>query len=408
MKRALFIGLVWPEPTSSAAGWRILQLIKLFQRQYEVHFASSASKSIYSYRLSDIGVTEHTILLNDSSFDHFVKDLQPDIVVFDRFMIEEQYGWRVTRSYPQAIQILDTEDLHLLRMARSEAYKKNSPIDLCNDTAIREIAAIYRSDLSLIISEAETHLLKNEFGISEQLIYFLPFCEETITATHISALLPFEERKDFVFIGNFIHEPNWKTVKILKQDIWPCIRRELPQAELHIYGAYTPPKALQLHNPKTGFLIKGRADDARSTLGQYRILLAPIPIGAGLKGKFVDAMYSGTPSVSSTVGAEGMVSEGLWNGFIANSTTEFVHQALTLFQCKEDWLQAQKNGFTLFNEAFANPRPASKLLKVCEHLHQNLEDHRRKNFIGQMLRHHTLQATRYLSLWIEEKNKGAH
>jgi len=408
VKRVLFIGLVWPEPTSSAAGWRILQLIKLFQQQYEVHFASSASKSEYSYPLSDLGITEHTILLNDSSFDYFIQDLRPDIVIFDRFMIEEQYGWRVTRSCPQTVQILDTEDLHLLRAARLEAYKKDRPIDLYNDTALREIASIYRCDLSLVISEAEMQLLTEEFHIHEQLIYFLPFCEEAITSAHISALPSFEARKDFVFIGNFIHEPNWKTVEILKRDIWPRIRKELPQAKLHIYGAYTPPKALQLHQLREGFLIKGRAEDARSTLAQYRVLLAPIPVGAGMKGKFVDAMHGGIPVVSSTIGAEGMAKEGLWNGFIADDIVDFVQKSLALYNHKEEWIQAQANGFTLFNKTFADLRPSFDLLEKCHDLCQNLENHRRKNFIGRMLRHHTLQSTKYLSLWIEEKNKGAH
>ena len=77
MLKILFIGLVWPEPNSSAAGWRILQLVRLFKDQYEVHFACAASKSDYSYDLVSIGVHEHSIQLNDSSFDTFIHTLAP-------------------------------------------------------------------------------------------------------------------------------------------------------------------------------------------------------------------------------------------------------------------------------------------------------------------------------------------
>src|SRR5690606_6777484 len=51
--RILIIGLVWPEPTSSAAGWRMLQLIdQLLQWTDAIHFASAATKSTASYPLN--------------------------------------------------------------------------------------------------------------------------------------------------------------------------------------------------------------------------------------------------------------------------------------------------------------------------------------------------------------------
>lgn len=45
-------------------------------------------------------------------------------MLFDRFMTEEQFGWRVDEICPEAVKILDTEDLHFLRKTRIEAFKK--------------------------------------------------------------------------------------------------------------------------------------------------------------------------------------------------------------------------------------------------------------------------------------------
>ncbi len=408
MKKALFIGLVWPEPRSSAAGWRMIQLVSLFQREYTVHFASAATKTAYSHDLEEMGVVNHEIALNDASFDGFVQELQPDVVVFDRFMVEEQYGWRISANCPQAVRILDTEDLHFLRSARVDAYRKNQPVNIYNDTALREIAAIYRSDLSLIISEAEVQLLKTSFNLDDHLIHFLPFYEKPLTQEQILGKPSFDERKDFVFIGNFVHEPNWKTVEVLKRNIWPKLHRELPDAELHIYGSYTPQKADQLHDPKERFLIKGRADEAREMLERYRVLLAPIPVGAGIKGKFVDAMYSGTPSISSSIGAEGMRKGELWNGYVVDDDEEVVKQAKILYTNKKEWLIAQQTGFEIFNISFADTQYTQSFLRRCQELSENLANHRNKNFMGRVLQHHTMQSTKYMSLWIAEKNKKAH
>ncbi|SPZ87779.1 Uncharacterized protein conserved in bacteria [Sphingobacterium multivorum] len=166
--------------------------------------------------------------------------------------------------------------------------------ELFTDTAKREIAAILRSDLSLIISESEMKILIEEFRISPDILYYLPFLEDEITAADVEQWNTFEERKNLLFIGNFIHEPNWHTVQYLKTQIWPQLRKMLPKVELHIYGAYATQKVLQLNNPKENFLIKGRAESARLTMESYRLLVAPIQFGAGVKGKFIDAMQTGT------------------------------------------------------------------------------------------------------------------
>src|SRR5690606_12128233 len=109
-------------------------------------------------------ISVKNILLNNSSFDEFIKELKPEIVLFDRYITEEQFGWRVSENCPNTLKILDTEDLHFLRKAREEAVKAGKPIsdaNLFSETAKRELASILRCDLSLIISEYEMELLQN-------------------------------------------------------------------------------------------------------------------------------------------------------------------------------------------------------------------------------------------------------
>ncbi|HUH33349.1 MAG TPA: glycosyltransferase, partial [Daejeonella sp.] len=286
----LILGSVWPEPQSSAAGIRMMQLIKFFILQgWKVTFASAASDSPYCADLSALNVERVTVELNSSDFDRFVRELNPAIVVFDRFMVEEQFGWRVAEQCPNALRILDTEDLHCLRRARQQAFKESIQFNvddlLTSDVARREIASILRSDLSLIISRFELDLLKKLFNVEESLLFYLPFMTDKLNDEKILEKLSFTKRQNFVTIGNFLHEPNCDSVRFLKEDIWPVIRKALPEAELHIYGAYPVPKITQLHNPKEGFLIKGRANDVIAVMEAGRVCLAPLRFGAGLKGK---------------------------------------------------------------------------------------------------------------------------
>lgn len=404
-EKVLIVGLVWPEPVSSAAGTRMLQLVHTFlDAGYEVVFASAASKSPYSYPLVELGVREESIVLNDASFDRFIAQENPEMVLFDRFMVEEQYGWRVSQQCPDALKILDTEDLHFLRQARQQQVKKGGELDLYTDTAKRELAAILRCDLSLLISELEIALLTQQFRIDPSILYYLPFLEEQITASEEASWLPFEERKDFVFIGNFLHEPNWHAVQRLKSEVWPLLRKLVPTANLHIYGAYASQKVLQLHNPKERFFIMGRAEDARATVGKYRVLVAPLAFGAGVKGKFIDAMQTGTPAVTTSIGAEAMRQDLPWNGAVVDDMVEFAEAAARIYG--DGTTDYGSYGKLIINSFYTKEVFAKEYIAKLRLLAANLKAHRQHNFIGQVMQHHTMQSTKYMSLWIDEKNNN--
>jgi glycosyltransferase involved in cell wall biosynthesis len=408
-QQVLIIGYVWVEPNSSAAGSRMLQLIEQFLKQnWKVTFGSPAQKSETAASLNSLGVNEVSIELNNTSFDHFIKDLQPTIVLFDRFMMEEQFGWRVVKNCPKAVRILDTEDLHFLRKTRYQQLKKREEFTnkalLKSEDTKREIASILRCDVSIIISTFEMDLLKNVFKIDERILYYLPFLLETVDQDQIIKRKPFEEREHFVFIGNFFHKPNVDAVLTLKKQIWNEIREALPKTEIHIYGAYLNPQIQQLHNKKEGFIIKGFAENAKEVVGNARVVLAPLRFGAGIKGKLTEAMICGTPSVTTSIGAEGMCGKFNWSGFIEDDFSDFSFLSAEIYRNKSIWENAQKRGVEIINHIYDKEKLSAPFIYQITKIQDNLEQHRTQNFLGSLLQHQTLQATKYMSKWIESKN----
>ena len=406
----LIIGAVWVEPNSSAAGSRMMQLIELFLKEnYTLVFAATSQKNENAIDLSQFDIDEVNIELNSSSFDDFIKKLQPSIVVFDRFMIEEQFGWRVAENSPKALRILDTEDLHFLRKVRHQQLKKgeefNNDALLKTDDTKREIAAILRCDLSLIISTYEMDLLESVFKIDDKILYHLPFLYHRIDKNHEEKWKTFKERKHFVFIGNFFHKPNIDAVVTLKKEIWPIIRTALPEAEIHIYGAYVNQQIQDLHAKKEGFIIKGFAENAQKVVEDARVVLAPLRFGAGIKGKLTEAMLCGTPSITTKIGAEGMHGNLPWNGFVKNDFKEFALKAITLYTDEKMWSSSQKNGTEIINQIYDRETLSQPFIKQIKTIQQHLETHRTQNFLGSLLQHQILQATKYMSKWIEAKNK---
>ncbi len=410
-KCLLIIGLVWPEPNSTAAGNRMLQLVHFFLDQgHTITFASTASKTTLSMNLDELGVQTAFIRLNHYSFDDFIRELNPEIVLFDRFPTEEQFGWRIAQFVPSALRILDTEDLHSLRRTRHDAFKANKPfsIDLWlqNDMTKREMASIHRCDLSLIISSYEMQLLTDSIKMDKDILIHLPFLLDKIDVGISKSWKPFAHRKNVVCVGNGKHAPNLDAIAWLKKILWPSLRKRLPQTELHVYGAYFPEHIKQMHNEKEGFLIKGWVSDIQNVLQNARLNLAPLRFGAGIKGKLIDAMQSGTPSITTSIGVEGMHADLDWSGRIADSAKDFAEATITMYNDDTQWRQAQQNGARIINKLYDKEALGKRLNSKIENVQQNLEQHRVRNFMGSMLMHHTTASTKYLSKWIESKNGG--
>lgn len=428
MKKLLIVGSVWPEPDSSAAGRRMLELIELFHdNQWRIVFASAAAVTDKKADLAKFAVCEQAIIVNDVSFDRFIAALQPDLVIFDRFFTEEQFAWRVEKVCPGAVRILDSEDLHCLRYTRQRMLKqmqKNQANELERrhvgpvlagqaelyaqmveeDVTQREIAAIYRCDLTLIISHYEMRLLTKNFHVPQALLQYCPFL--SVKNDFDTEMLGFFKRQHFIAIGNFRHEPNWDSVLYLKHSIWPLIKARLPEAEIHICGAYAPLKAMQLHDQAQGFVLKGWIENALIAMQSARVCLAPLRFGAGVKGKLIDAMRAGTPNVTTLIGAEGLYDGQLWGGLIANDTSAIVDAAVRLYRGESEWRSAQQHGLEILKRYFGQQNHGRLLLERIAQLQTNLVFERKQNIVGILLRHHFLKSTHYMGRWIEEKNKN--
>lgn len=410
MPLLLVLGYVWPEPASSAAGWRMLSLLRMFRAaNWRVVFASSAEPSPHQIDLAAEQIETARVVLNCQSFATQLQQWQPAAVMFDRFMLEEQFGWWVDEYCPAALKLLDSEDLHCLRQARAQAFKAKRAVsteDLSSELALREVAAILRCDITLTISRAEVQLLTDFYQVPASQLLYCPFLLSDTQISAASDVLPFAARQHLSFIGNFRHEPNWQTVLRLHQ-LWPQLRPLLPPGtELHIYGAYPPPKATALADAKRGFMIKGWAEQSDLAFKSYRLLLAPIPFGAGLKGKLVEAALFGCPSVTSDIGVEGLSQlpgHQDFPGLVAVSDEDFCQAVATLYQQQALWQRLQQRAVPWLAQ-FAENTHKPLLLAQIAHSQQHLSAHRQQHFIGNMLKYHHHRSTRFMGQWIAAKN----
>ena len=422
-KSLVYLGSVWPEPESSAAGVRSRDLIRIFlSRGWKVTVASIARENSFSERLQSQGIEIRCIAANDPEFDAWIRTQAPDLVLFDRFILEEQFGWRVEKEVPGAARVIDMQDFHALRRARERAFDETGRAEFEPDLIARagsdlyrELGSIYRSDLTLVISRAELELLKG-FGVPEALLHYFPLiCEAP------AGLAPLEGRAHFAAIGNFRHAPNADAFRWLHSEIWPRIRTALPRAELHVYGAYPSREIVALTDKARGFHVRGQTENAVETLARYRVNLAPLRFGAGLKGKIVDGWRAGTPAVTTPIGAEGFLAaptgaaglmdelarDGFGGAVVEADAEAIARAAIELHESDDLWRRAQFNGARIVASDLNGERHGRLLGERLDGISAGLAQARRANLVGAMLREHQCRSTEYFSRWIETKNRLA-
>jgi hypothetical protein len=101
--KVLFLTQIWPEANASGASTRTLQLMDMFNgKGWQVYVWSDAELNVHSAALESMGCKSFRIGPNDPRFDSEIRDLLPDVVVFDRLSIEEKFSFRVWKECPGA------------------------------------------------------------------------------------------------------------------------------------------------------------------------------------------------------------------------------------------------------------------------------------------------------------------
>ena len=297
--KLLIIAHLWPESNTTAAGEHLLALIQSFiNAEYQVHLGCTAEKTPLGDSFIEDAIKVHKIALNCHSFDELLLDLRPEVVLFDRFISEEQFGWRVYKNLPQCFTLLNTEDLHSLRLSRSKGKEEEWET---TDTFKREIASFYRVDKVLIISREEinklTALLPN---IGSKLIYAPLIIARREGATTIN-----RKPWSFVFFGSGKHPGNKATLQRIIE-MWPNILKIQPESSLFIFGAYYPESLINKVNKLKQVSFLGWVEDLDTILHNYQFLLSPTPFGAGLKGKVLQSINNGVICLCSSIASEGI------------------------------------------------------------------------------------------------------
>lgn len=237
---------------------------------------------------------------------------------------------------PRALFVFDTVDLHYLREQR-EAATGGDPQTLRKAALTRkqELGVIRAADVTLVVSEVEQALLLREAPQSQVLI---------LSNIHDvrGRKAGFGDRRDIFFIGGFDHAPNADAVRWYVAEVWPHVRRQMPEARTYIVGSNMPGTVSELAG--NGIVAVGYAADLSPYLDGCRVSIAPLRYGAGVKGKINTAQSSGVPVVATSLAVEGMHLAHGRDVLLADSGRDFAAAIVRLHGDEQLWNTLSEGG----------------------------------------------------------------
>jgi GT2 family glycosyltransferase len=344
-KRVLIIDSYTPTPDQDSGSLRMVNLMRLLHGLgYRISFLpdNHANAGKYTEALQALGVEAlyHPYVADPAGWLR-AHGSTLDVVILSRHYVANNYVALVRLYAPQAKLIFDTVDLHYLREERTAAMQ-NRP-DLARAamaTKASELELMRESDLTLVVSPVEQAILAREVPGARV---------EVLSNVHeiYGCRKAFAERHDLVFVGGFQHPPNIDAVQWFVREVAPLLRKSAPEIQFHIVGSKAPPDVLNLAGP--GVIVDGYVEDIAPFMDNCRLSVAPLRVGAGVKGKVNMAMSYGLPVVASSVAVEGMhvragadVSDP--DVLVADSPQDFAAAILRAYNDEALWNTLSRNG----------------------------------------------------------------
>jgi glycosyltransferase involved in cell wall biosynthesis len=253
-----------------------------------------------------------------------------------RYFVAAECVAAIRRCAPDALFVLDTVDLHFLREGRG-AEITGDPGEQRRAAVIREgeLAMTRSADITLVVSDTERDMLRELLPAADVRVI-------SVVMTPGSVGPGFAQRRDMLFVGGFRHRPNVDAVEWYAKEIWPEVRRRLPDARTFVIGSDMPASVRNLAG--NGIEAVGHVPDLEPYLRRCRLSIAPLRYGAGVKGKISTAQSAGLPVVATTIAVEGMHLAPGRDVLVADSARAFADAIVRLHEDEPLWHRLVSGG----------------------------------------------------------------
>lgn len=170
-----------------------------------------------------------------------------------------------------------------------------------------------------------------------------------------------------VFTGTMDYKPNIDGVCWFVREVWPALRRDVPDLTFSIVGR-NPTRAVRKLVEIPGVRVTGSVPDVRPYLAKATLAVVPLLIARGVQNKILEAMAMGRAVVASPQGLEGLEVAVGTETLQARTPDEWQRCILELLQDNARRQQVEHAARTCVEQKYAWAARLQPLLDLCERL----------------------------------------
>lgn len=360
-KSMLFIDHCVPTWDKDAGSMSTYMYLKLFiEMGFKVVFFPHdySRREPYTTELQQMGIE---VIYGAVNFTEWIKTngKYMQYVWLARPHIAVNYIDRI-KKYSRAKTLYSMVDFHYLReLRRYELENKPSILKEAEIWKKIEFYMFNKADAIITPSHKEVDAVKKYFPTKVIRDFPLYIYDSFIQE---NGRFSFLNRKDIMFLGSFVHPPNVDAVEFFLDEIFPVVKKELPEVKFYIVGSNPPPGISK--RMREDIIVTGHVKDLTEYFQSTRVFVAPLRYGAGIKGKIISSLAQGLPVVTTTIGNEGLDLRDGHDGMIADDKSEFAMKVVRLYKDKELWENLACNSVLFVKEKFSKEAAKDRLLEI--------------------------------------------
>lgn len=345
-RRALVCSPLVPAFDRESGSQRIFDLIEFLREAgWAVTFVAqnAGGNERYLRLLQQRGVETHTGF--GPWLERIIETRDFDVALVAFWYAAEHCLPLIRQGSPRTRLIVDTIDLHFVRKARQVFREAGDSLisrrldSAYADEMIRELNTYASADAVVVVSDREAEILNVVMGLPD-VPYTVPDCEDFAPST-----VPFEQRKGILFVGNFKHPPNLEAVEYFCGDVLPLLPPSmLAEHPVYIVGNALGDRVRSLAGGLRHVRMIGWVPSVLPYLERARISVVPVLHGAGTKRKLLQALLVGTPTVSTSIGTEGLSLLDNEHVLVADNPDAFAAAITNLLRDEAVWQRLSQAG----------------------------------------------------------------
>ena len=156
---------------------------------------------------------------------------------------------------------------------------------------------------------------------------------------------------NLLFTGTIRYFPNKDAVLYFYSQIFPLIKKTIPNVKFYVVGNYPPKNILRLAS-NGDIIVTGHVEDVRPYFDKSAVFVCPLRSGSGMQAKILEAMAMGVPVVTTSIGATALEAVDGKDIIVADDPKSFSEKVIELIKDRDFRNYIAKNARKLTEEKY--------------------------------------------------------